>query len=257
MKGLTAWIEKALGREGGVGKPPPQIPAGQRVYAIGDIHGRDDLLGRLIAMVDADSAARPPADVTLVLLGDLLDRGPESRAVVDRAIALSGERTVRAIKGNHEEVFLKALNGDEESLELLLRFGGDATLVSYGISGLDVVALDTGSLVWRLASAVPRAHVDFLGAMEDRVAIGDYLFVHAGVRPGIALDRQKAADLRWIRNAFLDHRGDHGAMIVHGHSITTEPELHENRLGIDTGAYESGVLTALGLEGAERWLLHT
>jgi serine/threonine protein phosphatase 1 len=237
--------------------PSAAIPEGQRAYAIGDIHGRDDLFADLIERIDADSAARGEADVTLVLLGDLIDRGPASPAVIDRAIALKERRKVHALKGNHEEAFLKALNGDEQAMEMLLRFGGDATLVSYGIPGIEVETLDMGSLLWKAASAVPRAHLDFMAAMEDKVAIGDYLFVHAGVRPGVALDKQVGADLRWIREDFLKASKHHGAMIVHGHSIVEEPELLPNRLGIDTGAYASGRLTALGLEGEERWLLQT
>jgi serine/threonine protein phosphatase 1 len=242
---------------GGREAAPSAIPAGQRVYAIGDIHGRDDLFADLIARIDADSAARGEAEVTLVLLGDLIDRGPASPAVVDRAIALKNSRAVRVLKGNHEEAFLKALSGDEAAMQMLLRFGGDATLVSYGIPGIEVETLDTGSLLWKAASAVPEAHLAFMAEMEDKVAIGDYLFVHAGVRPGVALDKQVGADLRWIREDFLKASKHHGAMIVHGHSIVEEPELLPNRLGIDTGAYSSGRLTALGLEGEERWLLQT
>jgi len=237
--------------------PDPIIPPGRRVYAIGDIHGRDDLFAQLIAMIDADSAERGDADVTIVLLGDLIDRGPESRAVVERAIRLVEDRGARAIKGNHEETLISALEGDERALEMLLKFGGDATLVSYGIPGIEVAGFDTGSLLWKLSAAMPKEHFLFMKGMESQIAIGDYLFVHAGVRPGVALNLQKGSDLRWIRQAFLDHEGHHGAMIVHGHSISTEPELRPNRLGIDTGAYESGVLTALGLEGGERWLLQT
>lgn len=236
---------------------PAAIPQGQRVYAIGDIHGRDDLFAELLARICADSEERGVADVTLILLGDLIDRGPASSAVIDRAIALKKYRKVRVLKGNHEETFLKALNGDEQAMEMLIRFGGDATLVSYGITGLEVETLDMGNLLWKAASVVPKAHFEFMAAMEDKIAIGDYLFVHAGIRPCVAFHLQKGSDLRWIRDDFLKHTGPHGAMIVHGHSIREEPELLSNRIGIDTGAYESGRLTALGLEGEDRWLLQT
>lgn len=251
---MAGFLSNLFGRKGA---PVSAVPDGQRVYAIGDIHGHDALFAQLLAMIEADEAARPAAETTIVLLGDLVDRGPDSRGVVDRAIRLGETRAVRSLMGNHEEVFLQALKGDEDALKMLIRVGGDATLVSYGISGIEVAGLEPDALVWRLASAVPQAHIDYLAAMENQIQIGDYLFVHAGIRPGVALHLQKSADLRWIREPFLSHKAHHGVMVVHGHSITPEAELRDNRLGIDTGAYQSGVLTAIGLEGEERWLLQT
>ena len=234
---------------------PPMLPAGQRAYAIGDVHGRADLFDDLLARIDEDDRIRGPAESVIVLLGDLVDRGPDSAGVVARAVDLQRSgRPLRALKGNHEEVLLAAIDGDTRALHLLLKIGGVPTLESYG---LEPESLDAATMCARIASAIPGEHIDFLRAMEDQVTIGDYLFVHAGIRPGVPFADQKGADLRWIRSPFLEHSGHHGAMVVHGHTIVHEPELLANRLGIDTGAYASGVLTALGLENEERWLLQT
>lgn len=232
------------------------IPDGQRVYAIGDIHGRDDLFERLIGMIRADNAARAPAHVTLVLLGDLIDRGPCSSDVVARAISLSKEfPDTRLLIGNHEECFLAALTGSERRLRYFMRIGGEATVRSYWTRDDDLANASFAEVAERLPQLVPAAHVEFLGNGEDVIVIGGYAFVHAGIRPGIPLEKQSLSDLRWIREEFLDDMSDHGKVIVHGHSITDQPDEQANRIGIDTGAFQSGVLAALGLEGSERWFL--
>ncbi|MDO6413694.1 metallophosphoesterase [Sphingomonas sp. BIUV-7] len=256
---------KRLGRGGGKLAEPdpsdfaPTLPEGERVYAIGDIHGRLDLLNDLLGLIDLDDEQRGAARTTLILLGDLVDRGQHSASVVERALRLqaAGDR-FHAIKGNHEEVMLGALAGDEAAMRLFLRIGGIQTLESYGV-GLDDLPSgeEIETLIQRMQSAVPREHAAYLAGMEDKVEMGDYLFVHAGIRPGVAIADQDPVEQRWIRDAFLDHKGGHGVMVVHGHSITAEPTLLPNRLGIDTGAYYSGVLTALGLEGTEHWVLQT
>ncbi len=234
------------------------VPAGRRVYAIGDIHGRRDLLDSLLDAIAADGAARGPADTLVLFLGDLVDRGPDSRGVVDRLIAYSREApATRFLMGNHEEVFLRAVAGDLKALRFLIRIGGRATILSYGLSEEEYQTLDFEELAAVLRERVPAEHVAFLSAFEDQVEIGDYLFVHAGIRPGVALAAQQASDLRWIRNDFLLHRERFDKLVVHGHSITPEVDLPPNRIGIDTGAYESGRLTAIALEGADRWFLST
>ena len=238
--------------------PDFAIPFGERVYAIGDIHGRRDLLDALIARIDADDAARGPARTTLVFLGDLLDRGPDSAGVVDRLIALARSgRPSRFLMGNHEEVFLKAVDGDRQALRFLIRIGGRNTVISYGISDADYDAVDFDALMEMLVARVPQEHIAFMKGFEDQIRIGDYLFVHAGIRPRVELVDQAGSDLRWIRDDFLDFRGDHGCMVVHGHTITEEVDEQANRIGIDTGAFASDRLTALGLEGAKRWYLST
>jgi len=237
-------------------RPQPKIPDGRRVYAIGDVHGRDDLFARLLDGIVRDNAARGPAQTTLILLGDLVDRGPDSAAVIDRAMSLGAPfDRVHLLIGNHEEVFLKALDGSIEALRFFTRIGGEQTINSYGIVGDDYLALDFPQLSQRLQTAVPAAHVEFLKNGEDQIEVGDYLFVHAGVRPGVPLMLQRASDLRWIRDEFLDDERDHGRFVVHGHTITEAPDERENRLGIDTGAFRSGVLTAAGFEMEQRWLL--
>lgn len=232
------------------------IPAGQRVYAVGDIHGRDDLFARLIATIRADHAARGSANVTLILLGDLIDRGPSSAEVVERAMALRQEfPDTRLLIGNHEECFLAALSGDVRRLRYFMRIGGDATIRSYWKDDASLADASFEEVAQRLPDLVPPDHVRFLGEGEDFVEIGDYVFVHAGIRPGVPLEKQSLADLRWIRDEFLDNLSDHGRMIVHGHSITSKPDEQANRIGIDIGAFRSGSLAALGLEGDKRWFL--
>lgn len=243
-------------------KPAPRIdcvPEGVRVYAVGDIHGRLDLLEDLLARIDADDEARGDgARTQLIFLGDLIDRGPDSYGVVERLLGLSRASTnIRFLMGNHEQVFLRAMEGDERALRFLVRIGGRETLLSYGITEEEYRELDFDALAARAAALVPAEHLAFLGGFEDWVAIGDYLFVHAGLRPGVALEEQDRNDLCWIRDEFLNHRDSFGAMVVHGHSITEEIDQRANRIGIDTGAFATGKLTAIGLEGEERWFLST
>jgi serine/threonine protein phosphatase 1 len=234
------------------------IPDGRRVYAIGDIHGRDDLFAKLIGLIRADNAARDHAEVTLILLGDLVDRGPQSAEVVERAIRLKDEfPDTRLLIGNHEECFLAALTGDVRRLRYFMRIGGDATVRSYWKDEATFVEASFEEVAERLPAIVPFEHVQFLGGGEDVVEIGDYIFVHAGIRPGVPIGKQSLGDLRWIREEFLDDERDHGAIIVHGHTIYDEVDEWPNRIGIDTGAYKSGVLTAIVLEGTERRYLKT
>ena len=230
------------------------VPKGQRVYAIGDIHGRLDLFEQLIIAIDADDAARAKAETTVVLLGDLVDRGPDSAGVIDAAMAWGTRRRVRLLAGNHEEMFLDSLDRTEV-LRHFLRYGGKETVLSYPVDRTDYRELSLDELQARMRDAVPQAHIDYLRAAEDAVAIGDYLFVHAGIRPGVALEDQNPADMRWIRESFISDTRDHGCIVVHGHTITAAVEEMPNRIGIDTGAFQSGRLTALGLEGSQRWYL--
>ena len=234
------------------------IPDGRRVYAIGDIHGRDDLFAELIELIRADNAVRRDAEVTIVLLGDLVDRGPQSAEVVERAICLKDEfPDTRLLIGNHEECFLAALTGDVRRVRYFMRIGGDATVQSYWKDDASFVASSFEEVAEQLPYKVPVEHVQFLGAGEDIIEIGDYIFVHAGIRPGLPMEKQSLGDLRWIRDEFLEDERDHGAMIVHGHTICNQVDEWPNRIGIDTGAYRSGVLTAIVLDGTERSYLNT
>lgn len=244
------------------GKPAPQerprVPAGERVYAIGDVHGRDDLFAELLARIEVDNGARGPARTTLIMLGDLIDRGPDSASVIERAMRLSAPfDDIRLLIGNHEECFLAALTGELKRVRYFIRIGGDATIKSYWRDDAAYAAASFDEVAERLPQLVPQSHVNFLGRGDDMIRKGDYAFVHAGVRPGVALDRQQTSDLRWIREEFLNAEGGFGATVVYGHTISETVAEAPHRIGIDTGAYMTGRLTALGLEGTDRWFLDT
>lgn len=235
-----------------------RLPEGMRAYAVGDLHGRLDLLDALLAEIRRDDAEREPAETVLIFLGDLVDRGPDSRGVVERLLELSREpAATRFLRGNHEEVFLRAVGGDPKATRFLVRMGGRETILSYGLDEEEYRRLDFDELTARFATLVPREHVEFLAEFEQWVELGDYLFVHAGIRPGVPLAEQRAPDLCWIRDEFLDCPDSFGRMVVHGHSITRSIDVRPNRIGIDTGAFATGRLSAVGLEGAERWFLST
>lgn len=235
-------------------RPAAAVPPGRRVYAIGDIHGRADLLDQLVARIDQDEAARGPADTLLIFLGDVVDRGPASAAVIDRLCALAEERgNVRFLKGNHEEIFLGAIEGEPKALRLFCRIGGRETTLSYGIAADAYDRMDYEELAHALATVVPREHAAFLEAFEDMIVLGDYVFVHAGIRPDVPLEEQRGKDLRWIREPFLDYDGRLERTVVHGHTISDELDVQGHRIGVDTGAFSTGRLTALALEGEEMW----
>ncbi|AJP72591.1 metallophosphoesterase [Sphingomonas hengshuiensis] len=234
------------------------VPEGRRLYAIGDVHGRLDLLDRLLDQIHADSAARGSLDYELIFLGDLIDRGPESAGVVQRVLDLCSFRpSTRCLFGNHEEVFLKALKGDLKALAFFNKIGGRETVLSYGISPEAYLDSDYPTLLEMLVERVPAAHVDFIEQLEDMIILGDYAFVHAGVNPNEVLALQTPAELRWIRQPFLNHKHPLEKIIVHGHTVSEAVEIGRHRIGIDTGAYASGRLTAMGFENDQRWVLDT
>jgi serine/threonine protein phosphatase 1 len=237
-------------------KPLPAIPPGQRVYAVGDIHGRRDLFDALIGAIEGDESRRAPLETTIILLGDLIDRGPDSAGVIQSARDLAARRKVRILCGNHEELFLRCFK-DIEVLRAFLRYGGRETILSYPLDAAQWHAATLEEAQALLPEIVPPADLDFIRSFEDRIAIGDYCFVHAGIDPDVALEQQRVNDLRWIREPFLSHQGAYPFVVVHGHTISDEPVIRSNRIGIDTGAYRSGKLTALALEGDARWLLTT
>ena len=249
---------------------PPRGPEGRRVYAIGDIHGRDDLVRRLHRRIGEDAAqAANRGNGTnggnlsnvVVYLGDYVDRGPGSRDVVDLLLEapLEGFEAVH-LKGNHEEFLLRFREGGSLG-EAWLMNGGLDTLRSYGVEFLDLdrgfADDDLAEARRRLRHALPPGHLDFFHNLASWHVEGDYLFVHAGLRPGVPLDQQKDQDLFWIRHEFLDSAADFGKIVVHGHTISPEVDMAPNRIGIDTGAYFSGRLTCLVLEGATRRFIHT
>jgi serine/threonine protein phosphatase 1 len=266
---LTA-LQRRIGERAGLGSwrkaPPaapaiPRVPAGFRVYAIGDIHGRDDLLTRLHHQISADMATAPELYRVLVYLGDYIDRGPDSYAVVERLLAFRPERTERVfLKGNHEAALLAFLQGDVSGVGDWLRYGGSATLPSYGLAADSSHTDDPRKLRIlheRTLQAIPERHQRFYAALLPMFSIGDYVFAHAGVNPAVPFEQQSEGDLLWIREPFLRPQRYLGKMVVHGHTITAQPQQQPHRIGIDTGAYATGRLTALVLAGAERGFLQT
>lgn len=237
-----------------------RTPPGTRLYAVGDIHGRLDLLKDLQQRIAADAARASAKRRVLVYVGDYVDRGPCSAGVLDHLLdrPLPGFEIVHLL-GNHEDTLLR-FPTDLSVGPSWLKYGGIATLASYSIpAGPDSWRdeQELRRLQGELRRALPGRHVEFMGAMPLTHVEGDYLFVHAGVRPGIALEHQERDDLLWIRDEFRSAPDDHGKIVVHGHTITEEPDQRPNRIGIDTGAYSSGRLTCLVLEGTARSFLQT
>jgi serine/threonine protein phosphatase 1 len=243
--------------------PPPKPPRPYLegvVYAIGDLHGRLDLFERLLAMIQADAAALPGEKPTIVLLGDLIDRGPSSAGCVDRAIALASESwcSLELLLGNHEQAMLGFLD-DPSAGERWLRHGGDATILSYGVDPRQASRAGWPGLRDALAKAMPDAHREFMATAKLWLNRGDYVFVHAGLRPGVPLIEQDPRDLLWIRQEFLDAESAPcpGKVVVHGHTPMPQPRVTPWMIGIDTGAYASGILTAVRIRGFERIIMQT
>jgi serine/threonine protein phosphatase 1 len=237
-----------------------EVPDGVRVYAVGDIHGRVDLLDRLHTIILEDAAdSRSGVENIVVYLGDYLDRGLYSKELIDFFLdePLAGFEAIY-LRGNHDQYFLDFLVDPDKGASWL-RFGGDATVYSYGVRIPDKVAPEMRMVYIRdrLLEVVPRRHLAFLGDLEMARMIGDYLFVHAGINPDRPLSKQTPEDLLWIREAFLESDRDFGKVVVHGHSVTSVPEVRENRIGIDTGACYSNNLTCLVLEGTGKRFLST
>jgi serine/threonine protein phosphatase 1 len=234
----------------------PETGKGTRIYAIGDIHGQIDLFRNLLSQIEADDAARGKARTQLILLGDFIDRGKGSAELLRRLATLRSARRLIVLKGNHEASMVDALRGDLDAMRLWLTFGGTATLAGFGVDPEDIDPLEPERMISLARKAVPNHLVSWLAGLPLHHRNGSYYFVHAGVRPGVPLNRQRASDLLWIRGDFIASPGDHGAIVVHGHTIEERgPVLGTNRIGIDTGAYRTGRLVALGLEDRERWLL--
>ena len=229
-------------------KPRPSVPEGIRVYAIGDIHGRADLLAEMLNRIDAHLASNPIRNPIEVFLGDYIDRGPASREVLD--LLVTRDRTFRTVflKGNHEWYLTEFLS-NPPILKEWQNWGGLETLMSYGVR--PTLNPDSGTQI-QLAAALdqvlPASHRQLLGKLESSFTCGDFFFVHAGVRPSVPLTKQRQEDLLFIRHDFLLYEEDFSKIIVHGHTPVMEPEIRPNRINIDTGAYATGRLTCLVLE---------
>ncbi|MDZ4375235.1 MAG: metallophosphoesterase family protein [Phenylobacterium sp.] len=225
---------------------------GRLVYAVGDIHGHaevlDDLLGQIVADMEA---SRPITTPLLVFLGDYVDRGSDSRGVIERVLKLTADRRVEvtALKGNHEDALLRFLDDPGYAASWIENWG-ETTLRAYGVDPWGGAEVREAFL-----AAFPPAHRAFLDGLAVRHEVGDYLFVHAGVRPGVLLADQNERDLIWIRYDFLESDADFGKVVVHGHTPSPRPQMRANRIGIDTGVYYTGVLTAVRLEGESQRLI--
>ena len=235
----------------------PHIPDGRRVYCIGDIHGRADLLQQLHNKILAD-ASDYNGNKTIIYLGDYIDRGEQSKQVIEILLTkpLPDSEPVYLL-GNHEQAMLSFIEHPETAASWL-SFGGKEALNSYGIPLAHIPGRrELPALAAQLDNKLPDTHRDFLHNCAASWQCGSYYFVHAGILPGVPLDRQFLEDQLWIREEFLESKKDHGAIIVHGHTITPEPQLLPNRIGIDTGAFITGVLTCLVLEGKDQRVLQT
>ncbi len=238
---------------------PPRLPDGCRVYAIGDVHGRSDLLRRIETLILED-LDRPPVPLAplVVYLGDYVDRGFHSRETLEELCAnprLGGLRRV-LLMGNHDLWLLDFLKGGPLSASWL-QYGGDATLLSYGVQlRYDLAEQDRLEAAReQLRARIPKEHVDLLAGLELAFGLGDYFFCHAGVRPKVPLSEQRAEDLLWMREPFLSWSGEMEKVVVHGHTVAEAPVVRRHRIGIDTGACYTGTLTCLVLEGEERRFL--
>jgi serine/threonine protein phosphatase 1 len=227
----------------------PRIPENLRIYAIGDVHGRADLLAQLLTRIDTDLKVSPIAQSIQVFLGDYIDRGPHSREVLDMLVARRRNHTILCLKGNHETYFAQILK-DPSVLSDWKRVGGAYTLLSYGVTPSMTDDPDVqNDIAAAFHQVLPDSHRRFVHGLALSFTCGDFFFTHAGVRPGIPLGLQDPRDLLWIRDDFLLHKGGFGKVVVHGHTPTSRPDIRTNRINIDTGAYATGQLTCLVLQG--------
>jgi serine/threonine protein phosphatase 1 len=232
-----------------------RVPDGMRVYCVGDIHGRDDLLREMAGRVEADLANRSFDQAVTVFLGDYVDRGLGSMRVVEQLARGEWPTRIITLAGNHEDLLLAFLE-DAATLEDWRSFGGLETLYSYGVDvGSAMVGRDFEVVQREFVARFPQSHRHFLGTLKICTTIGDYFFCHAGVRPGVQLDRQRREDLLTIRAPFLTSQVEHGKLVVHGHTPSAAPEVRPNRIGIDTAAFGTNRLTCLVLEQDQRRFL--
>jgi len=233
-------------------------PEGQRLYAIGDVHGCFAQMVTLLEYIRVDNAQRSKKDCIIVFLGDLIDRGPNSRMVFDYLINKGPDfARVEYLMGNHEEMYLRILRGADELLPRWLKYGGSECIESYGLKPEDYTGHATSVILDIFASEVPQAHIDFVKGFKESFTFGDYFLVHAGVNPQKPIEKQKPEDMRWIREPFLNWKKPLSHRVVHGHTIENNIALHPHRIGVDTGVYESGILSAVRLEDKELGLINS
>lgn len=231
---------------------PSFAPEGECAYVIGDVHGCLDPLKRLLTKIeDRASDVHPELKTSLVFVGDLIDRGPDSAEIVERLRTYTPTHMeLTFLMGNHEEVFLDVLDGNVRGMVRWFDWGGRDTARSYGVDNLGLLPISPEEVHHRLKQLVPQSHIDFISGFKPYHIFGDYVFVHAGLRPKVPLEEQTDRDLRWIREKFLAHTGSFPKKVVHGHTIVEAPQHLSNRIAIDTGVYtEGGALSAAFIKG--------
>ena len=229
---------------------PAALPNGVRIYAVGDIHGRSDLVSRVLCGIDDDCQRRPVDRPITVFIGDYIDRGPGSRAVLDLLLRWRRDNEAVFLLGNHE-TFLTRFLADSRTLNEWRQNGGLETLLSYELKPtISPDRREQVRLADQLADAIPPQHLNFLASLDLSFCCGDFLFVHAGVRPGVPIEEQTEDDLLWIREEFLAHEQPFERFVVHGHTPVNAPDLRSNRINIDTGAFATGRLTCIVIEGS-------
>jgi len=239
----------------GTKRRSPRLPEHVRIYAVGDVHGRADLLEQVLSRIDSDLATYPDCRPLQVFLGDYIDRGPSSRAVLERLIRRSRTDKIVCLKGNHESYIFEFLK-DPGILADWRQLGGIETLMSYGLKpSMKADVAEQLELAKGLAACLPNHHRQFLRSLLPSFTCGDFFFVHAGVRPGVPLAEQREEDMLWIREDFLLCEEDFGKVVVHGHTPVREPDMRPNRINIDTGAYATGRLTCLIIENGGFFVL--
>jgi serine/threonine protein phosphatase 1 len=226
-----------------------RLPDDIRIYAVGDIHGRADLLKALLLQIDVDQTLYPSKRPIVVFLGDYIDRGPASKEVISLLLECGNAKEAVFLRGNHE-TFVHRFLKNPDVLDEWRLCGALETLVSYGLKPtLNPDAAERRNLANELAQAMPRQHLEFLESLDLSFCCGDFLFVHAGIRPGVPLRKQKEEDLLWIREEFLAHQQPFEKLVVHGHTPVHTIEIYPNRINIDTGAFATGRLTCIAIEG--------
>jgi len=239
--------------------PEARTPKGMRLYVIGDVHGRRDLLAKTHRRIARDLERRPVPDCRVIHLGDYIDRGPESAAVLEHLANYGTDERAVFLRGNHDQFLINFMAGIDGEFDIWMQNGGIKTLDSFGLDGFGLThGYDDNTLLALreiLKQKIPDEVLGFLDNLTLMERFGDYCFVHAGVRPGVTLEDQEPGDLIWMREPFLSDDSDHGAVIVHGHTPTDAVEVYPNRIAVDTGAVFTGNLSCLVLEGTDRMLL--
>ncbi len=224
-------------------------PEGKRLYAIGDVHGCFEHLRGLLKLIKRDIAKHDKRENYIVFLGDLIDRGDQSSKVVKTVMKMCRKiENCYCLMGNHEEMFLKGYNGDLESLDSWLQYGGRETLISYGISQKSLANSEIDQIHLMMKKTIPANHMKFLAECLDCIDFGDYFLVHAGIDPSSPFHEQERKSFLWMREPFLSYAGPLEKVVIHGHTVVPKAERISNRIAVDTGAYKGGALSAVCLE---------